>query len=90
VLGEGLHRELDGLGEQQVVCVQEHEILALARSHAGVARGCDPAVRGLPHEADAGIARDNGARIVGRGVVHHHDLDTWVGLRQGALNGVRQ
>ena len=79
---DGLH----AAGVEHVVRVQEDAQIARGHDIAGVHRGDMPA-RVLEHRRDAvAVGLDDGPGIVGRPVIHHHDLIRRMALSEGAVN----
>jgi hypothetical protein len=76
-----------GLGQEEVVGIEEGHDLAARRRDSAVAGGSRPGIL-LSDQPDAiGERREGGGGVVGGTVVDHDDLDGRVGLIENAANG---
>src|SRR3712207_6179368 len=81
---EALQPRLKRPGQQPVIGIQEHHVLALAVANPRVARPGEPLIF-LPDQAHLWVAASNLRGVVGGAVVDHDDLEVGVALIQYAL-----
>ena len=82
---ERLQPGFDGVGQEAVVCIVKQNELTRARSPAAIPSLADTTLR-EGDEPNTGNGLDDLGRGIGRPVVHHHDLECWDALTEGALD----
>ena len=84
--GEGRDLRGDGIGQQQVVGIEEMDEVAARRRDAGIARAGDTAVRLAQHPHRIAVRLQRRRDVVGRSVVDHQDLKRPPRLRETAFH----